>query len=535
MKVTKVRARLGVAAVVLCAGAAVSGVAAIGADAGADGRGGPPPPGSATPVRSCASLAELQLPDTTITPTAAAGDGSTPASCRVHLTVTHPPAGDVVNIWVYLPDTGWNGRFQGVGGGGYSGGSERSLLEPLQQGFAAGATDAGSPGTGAQFFLNPDHSLNWQRARNWGYLGIHDMTVRAKALVAAYYGGGPRYSYWNGCSTGGRQGLTEAQRYPADYDGILAGAPVINLIEINASQMWPQLLMLVNDNAIAPCKFEAAVKAVVEACDTVGDGVQDGVIGDPRACDWDPSALVGEQTPCGTITKADADIMRATWTGPRRADGSFIWYGIQRGARFSGIATTEVVDGKLVGKPRNTQVMGSWVLQDPDWDWTTLTQPAFEQIFDWAAEIWDPTQSSNDPDLRAFQQRGGKILMWHGLSDFGVPPEGSMDYVEQVRDVVGPGRTDGFLRLFLAPGVDHCGGGPGAQPTGQFEDLIAWVEHGKAPSTLDAVKSDDAGSVVARRPVCAYPQVARYTGHGDAADAASYRCVKTARLVPSRP
>lgn len=529
MRLKRVMARLGVLAILLPVGVAGSGVGAN-ANAGTLGHGGSVE--GAARVRSCASLSELQLADTTISPTPDAGDQATPASCRVHLTVTHPPAGDLVNVWVYLPDTGWNGRFQAVGGGGYVGGTEGSLVAPLRQGYAAAATDAGSPGTDASFFLDPDNSINWQRARNWGYLGIHDMTVRAKALIAAYYGGGPRYSYFNGCSTGGRQGLTEAQRYPADYDGILAGAPVINLIQINAAQMWPQLLMLVNDDGIPPCKYQAAVDAVVQACDTVGDGVADGVIGDPRACDWDPSALIGTATPCGTITKTDADIIRSIWKGPRRSDGSFMWYGIQRGARFSGIATTVEVDGEWVGRPRSTQIIGSWVLQDPSWDWTTLTQASFQQLYDYAAEQWDATQSSNDPDLRAFAQRGGKILMWHGVSDFGVPPEGSMDYVERVRDVVGPGRTDAFMRLFMAPGVDHCGGGPGPQPTGQFDDLVRWVERGKAPSTIDAVKSDTTGTVTQTRPICAYPEVARYKGSGDVNDAADYRCVTTPRLVP---
>lgn len=485
-------------------------------------------------MRSCASLAELQLPDTTISPTSDPGDATTPASCRVHLTVTHPPAGDVVNVWVYLPDIGWNGRFQGIGGGGYVGGTESSLVAPLRQGYAAGATDAGSPGTDATFFLNADHSINYQRARDWGYLGIHDMTVRAKALVSAYYGGGPRYSYFNGCSTGGRQGLTEAQRYPADYNGILAGSPVINLIEVNAAQMWPQLLMLENNDFLPPCKYQAAVDAVVQACDTVGDGVKDGVIGDPRACHWDPAALIGMETPCGIITRTDADIIRSIWEGPRRSDGSFMWYGILPGARFSGIATTVEINGQWVGQPRQTQIIGSWVLHDPSWDWMTLTQASFQQLFDEAAEEWDATQSSNNPDLRAFARRGGRILMWHGLADFGVPPEGSMDYLERVRDVVGPARTNAFMRLFMAPGVDHCGGGPGPQPTGQFDDLVRWVERGQVPSTIASVKTDTTGAVTQTRPICAYPDVARYKGRGDVNDGANYRCVPTRRLVPGQ-
>ncbi len=525
MRVTRKQLGRGLTAAVVSVGLMVAGFTA-------SANAAPPRDSGGDPVRSCESLAELTLPDTTIAPTANPGDATTPASCRVHLTVTHPPAGDVINVWVALPDTGWNGRFQALGGGGYSGGSEASTVAPLRQGYATAATDAGSPGRDASFFLDENDRIVWQNARNWGYLGIHEMTVRAKALIAAYYGNDPSYSYFNGCSTGGRQGLTEAQRYPDDYDGILAGAPVINLIQINASQMWPQVQMLVGDDAIPPCKYQAAVDAVVAACDTVGDGVEDGVIGDARACDWDPSELVGTETPCGTITQADADIIRSIWEGPRRTDGSFMWYGIQPGARFSGIATTVQVDGQWVGQPRNTQIVSHWTLQDPTWDWRTLTRESYQQLFGYAAEQWDATQSSNNPDLRAFEKSGGKILMWHGASDFGVPPEGSMDYVERVREIVGPGRTDSFLRLFVAPGVDHCGGGPGLQPSGQFEALVRWVEQGKAPKTLDSVRTDASGAVTATRPICAYPEVAQYKGRGDVDDAANFKCVKTDRIVP---
>jgi hypothetical protein len=303
-------------------------------------------------------------------------------------------------------------------------------------------------------------------------------------------------------------------------------------MQSNPAQMWPQLLMLESHDEIPPCKFQAAVDAVVQACDTTGDGVKDGVIGDPLDCHWDPAALIGTQTPCGTITKTDTDIIRAIWKGPRRADGSFMWYGILPGARFSGIAATTQVGGQWVGQPYNPKVIGNWLFQNPAWDWTTLTQAGYEQVFAQAEEEWAATQSSNDPDLRAYAQHGGKILMWHGLADFGVMPEGSMDYYEHVQDVVGPGRTNAFLRLFMAPGVDHCGNGPGPQPTGQFDDLVAWVEGGKAPSTIDAQKTDASGAVTETRPICAYPGVARYTGQGDPNAATSYRCVPATRLLP---
>src|SRR5215210_9178058 len=218
------------------------------------------------PARSCASLTGLSLPGTTVDDAVERpADATTPASCRVHLSVTHPPAGDDVNVWVHLPLQGWNGRFQGVGGGGFVGGSEEDLAEALHDGYAAAATDAGHEGGDPSFALNDDNTLNWQRIQDFGYLGIHDMTVAGKAIAEAFYGTPAHHAYFNGCSTGGRQGVMEAQRYPDDYDGILAGAPAINWTRFQTAQFWGQTVMHLERNPVAMCKFEAAVQAAVAA------------------------------------------------------------------------------------------------------------------------------------------------------------------------------------------------------------------------------------------------------------------------------
>lgn len=175
---------------------------------------------------------------------------------------------------------------------------------------------------------------------DFGHEGVHDMTVTAKAVVSAYYGQAPEYSYWNGCSTGGRQGLMEAQKYPEDYDGILAGAPVINVPEMQTGQIWGQIVMLQEDNPIPACKFETALAAAIEACDTVGDGVVDGVIGNPFACGFDLTTLIGTPTPCGTITAEDVAVMQRIHEGPRGTDGSFLWYGLPYGAPYAGCTTS---------------------------------------------------------------------------------------------------------------------------------------------------------------------------------------------------
>ena len=292
------------------------------------------------PVRTCESLTSLSLPNTTIESAAVQEPaGNTPAFCRVTAITTHPPAGDRVTIWVGLPLTGWNGRFQGVGGGGFSGGGASGLIGPVRQGYAAGSTDTGHPGGSGSFALDSTGHLNWLLIRDNAYLGIHEMTVTAKAVIEAFYGTAARHAYFNGCSTGGRQGLSEAQRYPADYDGILSGAPAINWTRLHMEQMWGTVVMLAEKNPVPSCKFAAATAAAVAACDG-NDGVKDGVLEDPRACKFDPKELVGKSTPCGDFTGADATVIRKIWEGPRRQDGSFLWYGLQRGGDFTGLSST---------------------------------------------------------------------------------------------------------------------------------------------------------------------------------------------------
>ncbi|MEU2348399.1 tannase/feruloyl esterase family alpha/beta hydrolase [Modestobacter sp. NPDC049651] len=496
----------------------------------------PPPP---APVVACADLTTgaLGLPGTTVTSAVAdAGDATTPASCRVTLTVTHPPAGDAVTVWVHLPQSGWNGRFQAMGGGGFSGGSVESLLTPLRNGYATAATDAGHPGATADFALTAEGRLNWPAIQDFGYRGVHDMTVTAKAVIKAFYGTDPQYSYWNGCSTGGRQGLMEAQRYPEDYDGVLAGAPVVNFSRMQIGQMWGQVVMLAEDNPVAPCKFEAALAATIKACDTVGDGVVDGVIGDPLGCSFDLGSLVGTKTPCGDITAGDVEVMRKIAEGPRTQDGQFLWYGQAPGTPYAGLNDVVEQDGRLVGKPFQYDLwwIGLFLAQDRNWDWRTLTYAGFEQFFSQSIEMYTSVLSADDPDLSEFAGHGGKALLWHGAADFGVPFQGTVDYYERVQQTLGEGQTDQFMRLFLAPGVGHCGGGAGPQPTGQFDALVDWVEHGRAPQTLTAEKKDAQGQVVQTRPLCAYPRVAQLTGHRDPAQASSYRCARATELEPAQ-
>jgi len=478
------------------------------------------------PVRTCESLASVTLPNTTIESAAIEpAAGARPAFCRVTAVLTHPPAGDRIHVWIGLPASGWNGRFQGVGGGGFSGGNPNGVAGPVAQGYAAGSTDTGHEGASGSFALDANGRLNWLLIRDNAYLGIHEMTLAGKRLVEAFYGRAPQHSYFSGCSTGGRQGLSEAQRYPADYDGILSGAPAINWTRLHMEQMWGHVVMKELKNFVPQCKFAAAQAAAVAACDAA-DGVKDGVIENPRSCTYDPKQLIGTSAGnCGDFTELDAEAIRRIWQGPRRQDGSFLWYGLQRGADFSGLTSTGGTP--LTGRP-NPITMEWWrffLNQNPQWDWSGLTPASYEQYWDQSVEEFSAVLATDNPDLTAFRDRGGRIVLWHGWSDQLIYPEGTIDYYQRVQKQMGGAEnTAKFARLFLAPGVGHCGGGPGPPPAGQFDAVVRWVEEGQAPEVLNAVRRDAAGGLARSRPLCQFPLVAKYQGTGSTDDAANFTC-----------
>ena len=476
----------------------------------------------------CEALTAQVMPNTTITSaTTVPPAGTVPATCRVHATVTHPPSGDTVNIDIWMPVNGWNGRFQGVGGGGYVGGFPQALAGPVSNGYAAGSTDTGHVGGSGGFALDADGKLNWQLIRDFAYLGIHDMTVVGKKITTAFYGQAPHYSYWNGCSTGGRQGLSEAQRYPDDYDGILSAAPAINWSQFIPAELWPELVMLREGNFLPQCKFNAFQAGAIAACDAVGDEVQDGVIGDPSRCDFDPRSLIGTVTPCGTITAEDAAVVAKIVAGPRSTSGRFLWYGLTPGTSFAGLANTVTTNGVTTGAPFPIALthLGIWTLRDPAWDWTTTTYERYDRLFVQSFLMYNWVIGTSDPNLRDFKRSGGKVLIWHGLADQLIFPQGTVQYYERVKAVMGgAASTEEFARLFLAPGVAHCAGGPGPQPADPLNALVDWVEQGHAPDTLTGVNRDATGTVSRSRPICMYPKVATYQGTGDINDAANYTC-----------
>ncbi|MFD0688636.1 tannase/feruloyl esterase family alpha/beta hydrolase [Actinomadura fibrosa] len=440
--------------------------------------------------------------------------------CEVEISLTHGQEGtqglpaDNVHVWVWLPQR-WNGRIKAVGGGGTRATyGAPSMTSAIKAGYAVTTSDAGlsveNPRT--NIFLS-GNKFNWQLFENWSYRSVHENALLAKAAVQRHYRRPARYSYWQGCSNGGRQGLEMPQRFPGDFDGVLAEAPAIYGAErLNMTMSWPAFLQ--NDafgGFIPECKMTAMTEAVVKACDGA-DGVTDDLVGNPEGCDYRKAlaAQIGRTLPCGTITAREAEVAAKIIEGPRTTSGQFVWYGYAPGVDLN---NSRSFDGWPI---RN------FLKHDPGYDWRTSNTDELINVFGPMYRSRLDILSSSDPVLEPFADRGGKLLMWHGLADGVFPAAQSERYYKEVEQVSGK-RTGDFFRLFLAPGVDHCGGGTGPKPTDPFSALVDWVEHGRAPQTLPAAATDAKGTVVRERALCPYPQVQVYKG-GDPDRPESFRC-----------
>ncbi|MEV5571343.1 tannase/feruloyl esterase family alpha/beta hydrolase [Spirillospora sp. NPDC052269] len=457
-----------------------------------------------------------------------------PARCDVTVTLTHPGDNDHAKVKVWLPQSGWNGRFQAVGGAAYAAGDYADLANAVKQGYAAATTDAGVGGGLDTSWALKGGKLDTGLLKNFADRSQHEMALVGKQVVAGVYGRAASYAYWNGCSTGGRQGYMEAQRHPTDFDGVLANAPGVNWNQFEVATLWPQVVMNEEGAYPTPCEFDAFNKAAVKACDAL-DGAKDGLISDPARCAYDPRELIGAKLVCDgrdvTITAADARVVRRIWDGPRTRSGERLWYGLPIGADFRYLAasTTDPATGTVHGAPffvPSTWV-STFVKKQPSFDTATLTYDGFTRVLQQARAEFDDVIGTRDADLTAFRDAGGKLLTWHGGNDQLIPTAGTVDYRERVdRRMGGTARVDGFYRLFLAPGADHCG-----LKGGNSDDLAAltaWVERGVAPDTLPATLTTATGQTV-KRDLCRYPLVSRYTGKGDTASAESFRCITPAR------
>jgi hypothetical protein len=460
-----------------------------------------------------------------------------------------------INIWVGLPmGDAWNGRWQSVGGGVYAGAAS-APTEALREGYAAATTDTGhsSNALSGSFGMLEPGKPNAELQKDFATRSLHMMAVVGKQLVKQFYGEEPKYSYWNGCSTGGRQGLRMAQDQPEDYDGILAGAPAIHWDRFQSAMLWyPLVQQRDNDGPVGggdrnamSAKYRLATEKAVAACDAL-DGVSDGLLADPRVCRYLASSDSSITLPSCTstavqcLTPGEAKAIDAMWEGPVAC------------AKGTACKAPEVASRKLTGKgdkrlwygqPRGTD-LGSlggatpfavvteqnryWVYLDAAWDWRTVKPEGFAQYFKDNVDKVGPMMASDDPDLRYFRKRGGKLVVWHGWSDPLINGTGSVDYYDRVvKEMGGLKRTQEFARLYMAPGVGHCAGGPGHQPQRAFDAVVNWVEKGIAPDTLPASRTVQ--GTAQTRPLCPYPAVARWDGKGSVDDAASYSCAAPRR------
>ncbi|MBV9650895.1 MAG: tannase/feruloyl esterase family alpha/beta hydrolase [Pseudonocardiales bacterium] len=457
-----------------------------------------------------------------------------PAYCDVTVLLAHPELDDRVRVEVWMPLTGWNGRFLAAGGGGFVAGLfDRYLAPAVKDGYAAASTDAGVSTNGSRppsWALDHSGNVNQGLLTNFAFRSVHEMAQVGKQLTASFYGRPAAHSYWNGCSTGGRQGLMEAQRYPADFNGILAAAPAINWDRFTVAEFWPQAVMNQAHTFPTACEFNAFTQAAIAACDR-DDSVADRVIDRPENCRFNPHQLVGTTVTCEgktvQISQADAELVDKIWQGPTSHEGQHLWYGPLKGTPLDGLAATAAgPDGTRHGAP--FAVAADWIKyflkRRPGFDTSSIGYGEFEQLFQQSGTQYHAVIGTDNPDLSAFRDAGGKMITWHGLADRLISPQGTIDYRRRVEAAMGgTGATDQFYRVFLAPGVDHCSGGTGSVPTDPLAAVVDWVEHGHAPETLPAATTSTAGRPVTRN-LCSYPQLSHYIGHGDPDSAGSYTC-----------
>lgn len=476
---------------------------------------------------NCTNLLSTSFPDVRLTAAVVIpAAGALPGYCRVLGFVS-----TTIGFELRLPTT-WNGKFYFVGGSVWAGrlpqrvvsvATGASMQLGLSRGYATAVTDTGH--ASASIF-DASWALNNRAAViDFSYRGVHLTTEAAKSIIEAYYGTGPAQSYFEGCSTGGYQGLQEAQRFPKDFDGIIAGAPTIDLTGgITAINWNMQVLYKDPASTIPVSKLGMIGDAILAKCDSI-DGLTDNIIEDPRRCEFDPRSLVctaGDAPDC--LTSAQAEALAKIYSGPSNSEGRRL---------FPGLA---------VGGEKPTATWAAWLLTPPPAGILWNVQDQFlrylafdppEPAFDWQTFDFDrdPARletmgeilNATNPDLLQFAGAGGKLLIWHGWGDQVIPARRVISYYKEIQRAVGRKRTESFARLFVAPGVHHCGDGLGPNQFDALTELESWVEQGAAPGSILATHFT-AGVPDRTRPLCPYPQRARYLGTGDINDAANFVC-----------
>ena len=478
-----------------------------------------------TNAATCASLSQVAIPHTEISVAETIGAGrftvpgneqanavfvTLPEFCRV-IAIARPTSDSAINLEVWLPAAGWNGKLQSVGNGAWAGTiSYSALATAIANRYAAASTDTGHTVRDATFVVGHPEKLV-----DFAHRAVHEMTVAAKALTAAFYDRAPEAAYFNGCSTGGRQALAEAQRYPNDYDGIIAGAPANHPTHLQATQIWTALVGSREGGALNPAALAVANRAAVAGCDTL-DGVADGVLEDPRRCDFDPKSLVcgsGNSEEC--VSAAQAETVAMIYAGPReRTSGRSIFPGYSRGSELGWETRIGPQPPALA-----VETYQYLVFADSSWDYRRFDIDADVPT---AVRAIGPIMNSIETDLTPFFERGGKLLLYHGWNDPGIPPGGTVGYYERVVAAASPAERNS-VRLFMVPGMNHCRGGVGTDEFDAVRALDQWVATGKPPERIAAAHREN-GGITRTRPLCPYPQIAVYDGRGSTDRADSFRC-----------
>ncbi len=481
---------------------------------------------------SCEELAKLQLPNTAITEVKRVAMGTLPAPqgpngqiqnaalfanlpafCRVQAAL-HPSADSDIKVEVWLPQDGWNGRLQAVGNGAFSSNINLgNLAQGVIAGYAMVASNTGHEGNTGEFaFGHPEKLIDW------GYRAVHEMTVTAKAIITAHYGISAKYSYWNACSTGGRQGLMAAEYYPEDFDGLAVGDAANPMTRNQANTIYGNLVM--NRDAasrMSQAKWSAYRAAVMNKCDA-SDGVKDGLLNNPLACKFEPAEMQcknGDRDDCLTGPQIAAlNQLLAGMKNPRT--GEQLHPGWPVGANPL----------PFVWGPKPEQVAIDTfraLFQKPDWDYHTMDFDTDIALADRLGKgLIDATEPAR---LKALFDRGGKLFMYHGWSDPNISALlGIENYTRAVAANGGSDRTYNSMRLFMVPGMGHCQGGDGPNAFDRMGVITRWVEEGKAPDQIIASHANAQGQVDRTRPLCPYPQVAKYQGSGSIDDARNFAC-----------
>ena len=492
---------------------------------------------AAKPV-TCAEVAALALPDTAIELTQVLPAGANPAPvgtiaapiCRV-VGVTKP----AVRFEVWLPTETWNGKFQLVGNGGTAGViSYAAMRTGLTRGYAVASTDTGHVSSGS-------FDSTWALGRpdlvaDFGHRGTHVTAVNGKAITREFFGRKPAYSYYVGCSKGGQQGLMEAQRYPEDFDGLIAGDPANNWTRFYAgAHLWYSMATLKDPESYIPASKTAILgNATRLACDAI-DGIVDGVIDDPRKCKFDPTVLTCQagQDSNTCYTPKQVQAIKDIWAGVKAPWGEVVHPPLVPGAEDGAGGWAAWTTGSA---PFNGL---HWLAADGFFKYMVFENAAYNPMtYNFGSDLLfslakvGPSLDAVDPDLRRLKHKGAKLIVYHGWSDPDISPLNSINYFEEVASFMrhhgdnaqdARDRVNDFFRLFMVPGMQHCSGGPGPNTFDMLTALENWVEKGEAPERVIASHLT-AGVVDRTRPLCVYPRVAVYDGSGSTDDAANFTC-----------